>query len=71
MSLTYAATARRSFEVNYWKTIAILAEGQPAELLRAHQAGRFKSYGDIFPHLVGQPDSVRRAFEDAMGFSVR
>ena len=50
---------------------AILAEGQPADVLRAHQAGRFKTYGDIFPHLVGQPDAVRRAFEDAMGFSVR
>jgi hypothetical protein len=27
-SLTYAATARRSFEVSYWKTIATLAEGR-------------------------------------------
>jgi len=27
-SLTYGATARRSFEVTYWKTIATLAEGQ-------------------------------------------
>jgi hypothetical protein len=27
-SLTYDETARRSFEVNYWKTIAFLAEGE-------------------------------------------
>jgi 5,5'-dehydrodivanillate O-demethylase len=50
---------------------AILAEGQPTEALRQHQVGRFKHYGDIFPHLAGQPDWVRREFEAAMGFSVR
>src|SRR5438105_14010120 len=27
-SLTYARTARRAFEVEYWKTIAALAEGR-------------------------------------------
>ena len=50
---------------------ALLTEGLPTDALRQHQAGRFKTYGDIFPHLVGQPDAVRRDFEAAMGFSVR
>jgi hypothetical protein len=50
-SLTYAHTAKRSWEVNYWKTIAMLAEGRfvnkdnadcvrdpiTQELLRHHQ----------------------------------
>ncbi|HUA53416.1 MAG TPA: aromatic ring-hydroxylating dioxygenase subunit alpha [Candidatus Sulfotelmatobacter sp.] len=49
---------------------AILTEGQPADALKMYQAGRVKTYGDIFPHLAGQPDAVRRAFEAAMGFSV-
>jgi 5,5'-dehydrodivanillate O-demethylase len=47
-----------------------LTNGQPLETVRGYHAGRIKTYGDTFPYLAGQPDAVRRAFEDAMGFAV-
>jgi 5,5'-dehydrodivanillate O-demethylase len=49
---------------------ANLTEGLSQDALQKFQAGRVKTYGDIFPHLVGQPEAVRREFEAAMGFSV-
>ncbi len=49
---------------------AMLTEGLALDALHKHHAGRFKTYGDIFPHLAGQPDAVRREFEAAMGFSL-
>ncbi len=48
----------------------MLTEGLALDTLHKHHAGRFKTYGDIFPHLAGQPETVRREFEAAMGFSL-